>query len=64
MDPSPPGTELTTIKSSPARTPLVPERTEFLDRDARAASKVEAFLAHALTASGPNVPNTAGALVP
>jgi integrase len=49
---------------SPTRTPLVPERTDFLDGDAPAATKVEAFLAKALAASSSDAPTTAGALVP
>src|SRR5271165_5836835 len=44
--------------------PLVPERTEFLEGDTPAASRVEAFLAQALAASGGDAPTTAGALVP
>ncbi|HMB03191.1 MAG TPA: site-specific integrase, partial [Isosphaeraceae bacterium] len=44
--------------------PLVPERTDFLDGDAPAAAKVEAFLARALEATGSEAPSTAGALVP
>jgi len=50
----------------PARThppaPLVPERSDFLDGDAPAADRVEAFLAHALDAAG--APTAAAALVP
>ena len=48
----------------PKRAPLVPERSDFLDGDAPAAAKVEAFLAQALAASGGDAPTTAGALVP
>src|SRR5208337_1096009 len=44
--------------------PLVPERTDFLEGDAPAAAKVEAFLARALEATGSDAPTTAGALVP
>jgi site-specific recombinase XerD len=47
----------------PRRPPLVPEGSDFLDGDAPAADKVEAFLAHALEASG-GAPTAAGALVP
>ena len=47
----------------PARVPLVPERSDFLEGDSPAAEKVEAFLANALAATGgANI--TAGALVP
>ena len=45
------------------RVPLLPERSDFLEGDAPAAEKVEAFLARALEASG-GAPTTAGALVP
>src|SRR3954454_368215 len=48
----------------PVRTPLVPERTEFLEGDSPAAAKVEAFLAQALAATGSEANLTAGALVP
>src|SRR3954451_6381653 len=48
----------------PSRIPLVPERSDFLEGDAPAASKVEAFLAQALAATGTEAPTTAGALVP
>src|SRR4051812_40719423 len=48
----------------PARTPLVPERTQFLEGDSPAAAKVEAFLAKALEASGGDANATAAALVP
>ena len=43
---------------------LVPERSDFLEGDAPAADKVEAFLARALEATGGDAPTTAGALVP
>ncbi len=43
---------------------MVPERTDFLEGDAPAAAKVEAFLARALEATGSDAPTTAGALVP
>ena len=48
----------------PHRIPLVPERSDFLDGDAPAADKVQAFLAQALAATGTDAPTTAGALVP
>src|SRR4051812_32212435 len=48
----------------PPRPPLVPERTDFLEGDAPAAEKVEAFLARALEATGGGAPTTAGGLVP
>jgi hypothetical protein len=47
----------------PARVPLVPERSDFLEGDSPAAEKVEAFLAKALAATG-HANATAGALVP
>jgi hypothetical protein len=49
---------------APPRVPLVPERSDFLEGDAPAAAKVEAFLAHALAATGSDANITAGALVP
>ena len=49
---------------APPRAPLVPERSDFLEGDAPAAAKVEAFLAQALAATGGDAPTTAGALVP
>src|SRR5881227_1754771 len=49
---------------APPRAPLVPERSDFLEGDAPAAAKVEAFLARALEATGGDAPATAGALVP
>src|SRR5438270_10693078 len=49
---------------APSRAPLVPERSDFLEGDAPAAAKVEAFLARALEATGTDAPTTAGALVP
>ena len=42
----------------------MPERSDFLEGDAPAAAKVEAFLANALAATGGDAPTTAGALVP
>ena len=47
-----------------ARAPLVPERSDFLEGDAPAAAKVEAFLARAFSATGSDTTDTAGALVP
>ncbi len=52
------------LPAVPSRVPLVPERSDFLDGDAPAADKVEAFLANALEATGGDAPTTAGALVP
>src|SRR3954465_7009715 len=49
---------------APSRAPLVPERSDFLEGDAPAADKVQAFLAQALAATGTDAPTTAGALVP
>src|SRR5262245_57818662 len=49
---------------TPPHVPLVPERSDFLEGDAPAAAKVEAFLAQALAATGTDAPTTAGALVP
>ena len=54
----------TEAAAAPPRTPLVPERSDFLEGDAPAAAKVEAFLARALDATGSNANITAGALVP
>lgn len=48
----------------PLRSPLVPERSDFLEGDAPAADKVQAFLARALEATGADADITAGALVP
>ena len=53
-----------TAAAAPPRTPLLPERSDFLEGDAPAAAKVEAFLARALEATGGDAPTTAGALVP
>jgi site-specific recombinase XerD len=47
---------------APPRPPLVPEASDFLDGDAPAAGKVQAFLANALEASGGSA-TVAGALV-
>jgi hypothetical protein len=49
--------------ATPPRPPLVPERCDFLDGDAPAADKVQAFLANALEASDGSA-TVAGALVP
>src|SRR5271156_2025590 len=62
MDSIHPSTELAIVK--PKAPPLLAERTDFLEGDAPAAAKVEAFLAQALAASGGDAPTTAGALVP
>src|SRR3954471_12835771 len=51
-------------EATAARPPLVPERSDFLEGDAPAAARVEAFLANALAATGGDAPTTAGALVP
>ena len=51
-------------RSRPIPPPLLPERSDFLEGDAPAAARVEAFLAHALEATGSDAPTTAGALVP
>ena len=48
----------------PPRPPLVPERSDFLEGDAPAADKVEAFLARALEATRQRSATAAGALVP
>ena len=52
------------VPPSPARTPLLAERTDFIDGDAPAAAKVEAFLAQALAAAGSETSGATGALVP
>ena len=54
----------TEAEPAPPRTPLAPERSDFLEGDALATAKVEAFLARALEATGSDAPTTAGALVP
>jgi hypothetical protein len=46
------------------RPPLVPEHSDFLDGDPPAADKVQAFLAHALEATGSDADQAAAALVP
>src|SRR5436190_10917984 len=48
----------------PARTPLMPERSDFLEGDALAADKVQAFLTGALEAISSQANVIAGALVP
>ena len=48
----------------PRRTPLLPERSDFLEGDAPAAEKVEAFLTQAFAATGSDTPSAAAALVP
>jgi integrase/recombinase XerD len=50
---------------APPRTPpLLPERNDFLEGDAPAAAKVEAFLTQAFAATGGDALGAAGALVP
>ena len=46
------------------RTPLLPERSDFLEGDAPAAEKVEAFLARAFSATDGGAPSATAALVP
>src|SRR5271157_5661516 len=55
---------LPTDAAPPRPAPLLPERSDFLEGDAPAAAKVEAFLAQAFAATGSDAPSTAGALVP
>src|SRR5512147_3151407 len=55
---------LATDAASARPAPLVPERTDFLEGDAPAAAKVEAFLARALEATGSEAPSTAGRWCP
>ncbi len=50
--------------AAPARPPLVPERSDFLDGDAPAADKVAAFLTRTLEATGSAADQAAAALVP
>jgi integrase/recombinase XerD len=52
------------LPATPRRGTLVPERSDFLDGDAPAADKVQAFLANALQASGDGSATVAEALVP
>src|SRR5512147_584294 len=59
-----PATPQSEAELVPHRIPLVPERSDFLDGDAPAADKVQAFLARALAATGTDAPTAAGALVP
>ena len=59
-----PAVQTAEAEPAPPHTPLMPERTDFLEGDAPAAAKVEAFLARALDATGSNANITAGALVP
>ena len=49
---------------APPRSPLVPERSEFLDGDSPAADRVQAFLTGALEAISSEANVIAGALVP
>src|SRR3982750_3855426 len=51
-------------EATPPRAPLVPERSDFLEGDAPAAARVEAFLARALEATETDASTTAAALVP
>ena len=53
-----------TDAAPPRPAPLLPERSDFLEGDAPAAAKVEAFLARALEATGSEATRTAGALGP
>src|SRR5258706_10267221 len=67
MDSRHPSPEIVPVAGAaapPPRAPLVPERSDFLEGDAPAAAKVEAFLARALEATGSDANRTAGALVP
>ena len=50
--------------ASPRRTPLLPERSDFLEGDAPAAEKVQAFLARAFSATDSDTPSATAALVP
>jgi site-specific recombinase XerD len=60
----PAATSLPVPVPKPARVPLVPERSKFLDGDAPAADKVADFLARALPAAGVGPTTPAEALVP
>ena len=51
-------------QAPPRRTPLLPERSDFLDGDAPAAEKVEEFLARAFSATDGDTPSATAALVP
>ncbi len=69
MDHMPPRINLPAVpqqdaEPAPPAPRSLPERTDFLEGDAPAAAKVEAFLARALEATGSDAPTTAGALVP
>ena len=57
---SPPDAEVVPTR----RIPLVPERSDFLEGEAPAAEKVEAFLARAFSATDSGTPNATAALVP
>src|SRR5512142_1505174 len=46
------------------RTPLLPERSDFLEGEAPAAAKVEEFLARAFSATDGDTPSATAALVP
>src|SRR5512140_1986249 len=52
------------VAASPRRAPLLPERSDFLEGDAPAAEKVEAFLARAFSATDSDTPSATAALVP
>src|SRR5512135_2518316 len=58
--PPPPDAEA----APPRRTPLLPERSDFLEGDAPAAEKVEEFLARAFSATDGDTPSATAALVP
>ena len=70
MDSMPPRINLPAVlppdaaAAAPPRTPLVLERSDFLEGDSPAAAKVEACLSQAFAATGSESPATAGALVP
>jgi hypothetical protein len=74
MDPTPPSMNATNHGETdgaglpalppPHRSPLLPERSEFLDGDAPAAEKVATFLARALEATGTDADRAAAALDP
>src|SRR5512147_1702298 len=59
-----PATPQSEAELVPHRIPLVPERSDFLDGDAPATEKVEAFLARVFSATGSEATSTAGAMVP
>src|SRR5215471_307568 len=58
--PPPPDAEA----APPRRTPLLAERSDFLEGDAPAAEKVEEFLARAFSATDGDTPSATAALVP